>query len=203
MYTGIIDHVGKVLSRHVHSAGIEILVASQFNDLVLGESIAVNGVCVTVNDFQHAIFSAQLSPETLNVTNLNMLAEGSLVNLERSLAVGDRLGGHIVQGHVDQTAIVTAIHQQADFREMVFSGILAESQALLLKKGSISVNGVSLTINEVNQDSFTCMLIPHTLAHTNLNHLTINDTVNIEFDWLVKIMLQQFAQRQQLLESVA
>ncbi len=196
MYTGIVDHCGEVLSIDEIGGGKKLIVQTLFESLELGESIALNGVCVTVTQFDEKSFSIDISPETLALTNLASLAVGDNVNLERSLCLQDRLGGHIVYGHVDEVATIVEQNPKGDYYEFIFQGI--RQSHLLLKKGCVAVNGISLTVNEVNKDNFKCMLIPHTLERTNLKNSSV---VNIEYDWMVKVMINNIQQREQLIKA--
>lgn len=192
MYTGIIDHLGKIISIQSIAKGLRLTIACQFKDFQLGESIALDGICVTVVASRDGEFDCELSPETLALTTANNLKVGSEVNLERSLTLSDRLGGHFVMGHVDTTATVKNIEKHADFTRVIFSGLTAEAMPYFAKKGSVCVNGVSLTINEVYVDGFEVMLIPHTQERTNLKYLEKDSCVNIEFDTIARIVVQQF-----------
>lgn len=191
MFTGIIDHCGEVFEVQHAANQSRAMIKTKFSDLQLGESIALNGACMTVAVIKDNIFSCDISPDSLKLTTLGLMQKGDLINLERSLRANDRLGGHFVSGHVEQIAFVKdkIIHQ--DFLEYEFAGILAAAQQYLVKKGSIAVNGVSLTINEVNAGSFRVMLVPHTLERTNLSLLMLGDKVNIEYDMLAKLVSTQ------------
>ncbi len=191
MYTGIVDHLGILTAITAIENGLKFTVTTNFNDFQMGESIAINGVCVTVTRFGEHDFDCELSPETLKLTNLGTLTQGAKVNLERSLKLSDRLGGHFVMGHVDTTLKVKQIEPAADFTCMSFSGITAENRAFFVKKGSVCINGVSLTINEIFPDGFSVMLIPHTKAQTNLQFLNIGDFVNIEYDTIARVVVHQ------------
>lgn len=196
MFTGIIDHYG-IISKSEKSfapAGEQfqrLTITCDFSDLVLGESIAVDGICLTVIDPQTGQFSCDVSPETLKLTTAGSFTVGRKVNLERALRVGDRLGGHWVLGHVDQCGQVVHKIQQQEFTILQIGGFSAETMPFIVKKGSIAVNGVSLTINEVYRDSFAVMLVPHTLMRTNLGQLVTGDNVNLEFDYLIKAIMSQ------------
>lgn len=192
MYTGIIDHLGKIISIQLIEKGLRLTIACQFKDFQLGESIALDGICVTVVASRDSEFDCELSPETLALTTANHFKVGGEVNLERSLTLNDRLGGHFVMGHVDTTATVKSIENHADFTRVIFSGLAAEAMPYFAKKGSVCVNGVSLTINEVYIDGFEVMLIPHTQERTNLKYLEKGSRVNIEFDTIARIVVQQF-----------
>jgi len=194
MFTGYIEHCGKLLHIEEKPQGKRFIVETRYQDILVGESICVSGICLTAVSVAENQFVCDLSPETLALTNADTWQVGCLVNLERSLQINDRLNGHFVMGHIDQTCIVDTINQQADFWALSFSGILSEAAAFLVKKGSIAINGVSLTINAVNNDAFEVMLIPETLSRTNLQSLQVGDTVNIEYDYLAKIIAKQVMQ---------
>ena len=186
MFTGMIDHTGTVTAVVNTPKGLRVTIATQFDDLQLGESIAVDGVCLTVSDALNNAFVCDVSPETLKLTACGHYREGSSVNLERSLRMGDRLGGHYVTGHVDRVAHVKNIIQHDDYVEMHIAGFNQTEAAFLVTKSSLTVNGVSLTINSIADAEIHLMLIPHTLAVTNLKNLKVGDTVNIEFDFYTK-----------------
>ncbi len=186
MFTGLVDHLGKV-EKQIKSAGcLTLQIRSRFLDIVEGESIAVNGVCLTAISPHDGLFTVEISPETVNVTTFGCLEDDAYVNLERSLRVGDKLGGHFVTGHVDSLAKVIQIEEQGEFWLMGFE--CPEDLEFVVHKGSIAINGVSLTVNQVNKQSFSVMLIPHTLSCTNLSTLTVGSVVNIEFDMLAKFV---------------
>jgi riboflavin synthase len=181
MFTGIILHNGTIesLERHANGARLRLSVPPEF-DLQRGESVAVNGVCLTMLPEDEGIV-ADLSEETLSLTTLGSLAAGTIVNLERAMTLGDRLGGHIVQGHVDCVGRLIAI-DNGDYR-WSFPNEFAD---LVVSKGSIAVDGVSLTIVEPDSESFGVALIPETLARTNLGRSHVGDEVNLEFDMIAK-----------------
>lgn len=156
-----------------------------WTDLVPGESIAVNGVCLTVTSFDAISFTADVSLPTLNDTNLGGLANGAFVHLERALKVGDRLGGHIVQGHVDEVGHIQYLREEAD---NVFMCVSASKNLLsnVIKKGSIAVNGVSLTVQDLTATSFTVVLIPHTFKETVFAQMRAGSPVNLETDLFAK-----------------
>lgn len=192
MFSGIIDHCGVIEKIDPSEKGISLWIQSQFNDFVLGESIAIDGACLTVIDFHHQAFLCELSPETLKFTIAKNYKKGSRINLERSLRIGDRLGGHFVSGHIDQTAKVKRITTQGEFIEMALTGF--SSMNYFIKKGSIAVNGVSLTVNDILGEDVSLMLIPHTLERTNLCDLTPDQAVNIEYDLMAKWIVKQLNQ---------
>ena len=191
MFTGIIDHCGIVKKIEKNADVLRLSINCEFKDIAAGESIAVDGACLTAVSPKHNQFSCELSPNTMALTIAQHYEVGTRVNLERSLRMMDRLGGHFVNGHVEQVAIVKQISPQEEFIAIRFSGIQKSVQPYLIHKGSITVNGVSLTINEVFLDGFEVMLIPHTLQRTNLGQLQQGDAVNLEFDLLAKIVSRQ------------
>lgn len=189
MFTGIIDHCGTILEIAQKPNALRVLISCNFTDLKEGESIAVDGCCLTAIEPKQKQFYCDISPETLRLTTAGKFVVGSTINLERALCVGDRMGGHWVAGHVDQQGIIKNKQQHQEFMELEVSGISNENKSFLLKKGSVAVNGVSLTLNEVFSDSFQIMLIPHTLERTNLSSLQIGSAVNLEFDWMARVVV--------------
>lgn len=188
MFTGLIQGVGR-LERTEPLGGdmrLHIDVGSlPFADVALGESIAVNGVCLTVVAFDETRFAADVSTETLALTTLGQLVAGAVVNLERALLPTDRMGGHLVSGHVDGVGKVLAIWPDARAARWRFS--LPQTLArYVAKKGSVCVDGVSLTVNEAGADFFEVALIPHTVAHTAFAEKTIGDAVNLEIDLVAR-----------------
>ncbi len=194
MFTGIVDHTGIIKEINRSSRGLTLHIQSDFSEITLGESIAVDGVCLTVTTRQDGLFAVEISPETENLTHCRNYQHGTKVNLERAMKASDRFGGHWVSGHVEQTAQVSKWVSHAEFKEMGISGISSERLSFLSPKGSITVNGVSLTINEVTKDGFTVMLIPHTLERTNLKDLFVGSEVNIECDWMAKMVVNEVRQ---------
>ena len=183
MFTGIIEELGRVLTI----TNYELSVNSDcvLENTKLGDSISVNGVCLTVTKLNNNGFSADMSPETLRVTALKELKIGSAVNLERAVKMGDRMGGHIVSGHVDGIGKCLRITQVKDFYEIEIE-LPKELAKYTVKKGSIAVNGISLTIAEVSSNIIKIAVIPHTFENTNLSILKNGDFVNIETDILAK-----------------
>ncbi len=183
MFTGIIEEIGYVkrINQQSRSAQIEIKADKVLGDVAVGDSIAVNGVCLTVVTFDSQHFTADVMPETISKTNLRELKPGSPVNLERALQLGGRLGGHIVQGHVD--AIGTIVEKQILEIAIIYR-IATEPELLqyVVPKGSVAIDGVSLTVVDVFQDSFTVSLIPHTAHETVLGEKKPGDRVNLESD---------------------
>jgi riboflavin synthase len=188
MFTGIIEGVGRLANIDTRGGDARLGIEAgslPFDHVRLGESIAVNGVCLTVVAFNAKYFEADASNETLSLTTLGGLVPGALVNLERAMRPTDRLGGHLVSGHVDGVGKVLDIAQDARAQRWRF----AAPQALLrytAKKGSICVDGVSLTINEVDEEGFEVALIPHTVAHTAFAQTAIGDAVNLEIDLVAR-----------------
>jgi len=188
MFTGLIEGVGTLIKRvdMKGDARLHIAVGNlPFADVLLGESIAINGVCLTVIEFTDREFSADVSSETLALTTLGKLAKGSALNLERALRPTDRLGGHLVSGHVDGVGYVKHITEQA--RAQCWRFHVPETLLRYIAvKGSICVDGVSLTVNAVDKAGFEVALIPHTLENTAFHHLTIGSAVNLEVDMLAR-----------------
>ena len=187
MFTGLIEDLGTLrdIRTGVDQAVLTVGTALPMAELTLGESIAINGVCLTVTRFADGEFSADVSPETLECTTLGRLAAGARVNLERSLRLSDRLGGHLVTGHVDGLARIIQRRQEGNAWRFSFQSDAALC-AQLVDKGSVAVDGISLTVNQIKGDSFTLAVIPHTLAMTTLQERKIGDEVNIETDLIGK-----------------
>jgi riboflavin synthase len=187
VFTGLVEALGRVERVVEEGPGrrLTLLWSGLSEPLTIGDSVAVNGCCLTVVAAEGARFAVEAGPETLRRTNLGDTAAGDPVNLERALRVGDRLGGHFVQGHVDATAVLRARRPDADWDVLAF-GIDPAWTPLMVPKGSIAVDGVSLTLVDVAADGFTVMLIPHTLAVTTLGALEPGGRVNIEVDILAK-----------------
>ena len=187
MFTGIIEEIGIIrkLNRNNDVIDLKIDCKNIIHDLKTGESVSVSGICLTVTKIIENSFTVQIVPETINRTNAKYWVENTLVNLERSLQLSDRINGHIVQGHVDETFKVKEVSVIKD--SWVVSFILNKKfQKFIIYKGSISINGVSLTISSVNKDFFSVSLIPETLKRTNLVNLKPNDLVNVEIDIFAK-----------------
>jgi riboflavin synthase len=187
MFTGLIEDLGTLegLRRGGESASVTVATALPMQELVLGESIAVNGVCLTVTAFGGGRFTADVSPETLRRTTLDKLSRGARLNLERALRLSDRVGGHLVTGHVDGLARLVARERQGNAWHLAFQ-FDAELARLLVAKGSVAIDGISLTVNEVAAESFTVMIIPHTLERTTLSVCQVGNEVNIETDLIGK-----------------
>jgi len=188
MFTGIVEDIGKI--NHIYKGVKEntyTIAANKIdiNTLNIGESIAVNGVCLTVVSFDEISFKVDASHETLNRTNLSNLELNSRVNLERALKMGSRLGGHIVNGHVDGVAEVLEIEPVGESIEFWFK-TTDELRRYLVEKGSVAIDGISLTINKVSGSRFSVNIIPHTQEETTINQLEVGSKVNIECDILGK-----------------
>ncbi|MCI0378783.1 MAG: riboflavin synthase [Gemmataceae bacterium] len=187
MFTGLVETLGEVSAVEKDGAGCLLHIAEPrlAKELALGESVAVNGVCLTVVATTSDAFRFQIGPETLRLTNLGELKVGERVNLERSLKVGDRLGGHIVQGHVDAVGVIARRERQGDW-EMVTIQCATELTRQMVNKGSIAVDGISLTLVDVGPDWFQVALIPHTIAVTTLGFKQPPARVNLETDLFAK-----------------
>jgi riboflavin synthase len=195
MFTGLIEVLGAVRHMEAEGAGRHLVVAapSLAGDLTLGESVAVNGACLTVVAHNDDTCRFQVGPETLHRTNLGELATGDRVNVERSLRLSDRLGGHLVQGHIDGTGRIAERMQEGDW-ERVWFRCPGELAAQMVSKGSIAVDGVSLTLVDVTADGFSVALIPHTLAQTTLGFKRVGAVVNLETDLLAKYVFKFLSQ---------
>ena len=183
MFTGIIEEIGKVTS--ISTDKITINCSKILSDSKMGDSIAVNGVCLTITRMSNNSFTADISPETLKVTALSELKNGSSVNLERALTLSSRLGGHIVSGHIDTIGKISKISKLKDFYELTIDFDKSFGK-YVVKKGSITINGISLTVAECGENFVTIAVIPHTYENTILKELAISSIVNIEFDILSK-----------------
>ncbi len=189
MFTGIIKKTAKVISNAKKNKGYELVLLSNLKckKKDIGSSICVNGVCLTLTSFINKKLFFFISYKTFELTNFKYLKKNSIVNLERSLKFGDEIAGHFVQGHIDTIGKIKSIKKQLKTWTIAVS-ISPNYSNYLIDKGSISINGVSLTIVKVNKNIFTLVIIPHTLKETNLINLTKNDIVNIEFDIVIKYL---------------
>ncbi|MBA4495682.1 riboflavin synthase [Paenactinomyces guangxiensis] len=189
MFTGLVEEVGHI--RQISKSGMAMELTIQCEKVLegtkLGDSIAVNGVCLTVTRQGSLYFTADVMPETMKRTNLKYLQPSSPVNLERAVAAGQRMGGHFVQGHVDGTGTII---ERRPFENAVLFGFRTapELTRYMIEKGSVAVNGISLTIVDVGSDFFTVSVIPHTLEHTQLQSAKPGDLVNIECDMIGKYL---------------
>ena len=183
MFTGIIEEVGIVQAVKLlgNRAQIGVEAYTVLEDLKIGDSIAVNGVCLTATEVSQKAFWADISRETLRVTNLGNLHQKSHVNLERALRASERFDGHLVQGHIDDIARILAIQKDGD--TLILSVSVPESiRRYIVTKGSIAIDGISLTVNACDDKYFTCTIIPHTVNQTTLRFRRVGDIVNLESD---------------------
>ena len=185
MFTGLIEQVGTIDDLDRRDDGLSIRIACALHPYELGESIAVNGTCLTVKSFSDTHFDADASLETLDKTNLGDLSEGDRVHLERALALGDRLGGHLVSGHVDGVGTLVSRSREGDYLRASFD-VPNRLAPFLAPKGSITVNGVSLTVNTVAGTRFDVMLVPYTLDETTFGEMADGARINLEVDILAK-----------------
>jgi len=192
MFTGIVTDIGELTAVEPRAENlVRLTIACGYDpgSIGIGASIACNGVCLTAvargNDGNRAWFAADAAAETLRVTTAGHWRIGTRLNLERALKVGDELGGHIVAGHVDGLAILTAREDKTDMARLTFR-VPADLARFIAPKGSVALDGVSLTVNEVVQDSFSVMIIPHTLAATTLHALAVGDEANLEVDLMAR-----------------
>ncbi|HJN25001.1 MAG TPA: riboflavin synthase [Rhodospirillales bacterium] len=186
MFTGIITDVGTV--RSIVKTGdtrIEITTRFDTGSIDIGASICCSGACMTVVEKRDDWFAVEASAETLSKTVLGTWAEGTRVNLERALKAGDEMGGHVVSGHVDGTAEITGLENEGDSLRVSFK-IVDELKCFIAPKGSVTLNGVSLTVNEVDDDTFGVNLIAHTQVETTLGNFSLGDVVNVEIDMLAR-----------------
>ena len=188
MFTGIVQDIGRVESREPRGGDERLIITTDKMDLsrvAIGDSICVQGVCLTVAELQGKSFAADASRETLSLTTLGELAPGSVVNLEPALRAGDPLGGHLVSGHVDGVAHVAALSSDARSVRVSFKVPHALAR-YIARKGSVTIDGVSLTTNEVDGDTFGVNLIPHTQSVTTLARLEVGTRVNLEVDQIAR-----------------
>lgn len=187
MFTGIIEDVGMVRQWKVRRRSGVLTLSSglRMREIALGSSVAVNGACLTVVANARGRFTVDVSPETLSRTNLKYLQPGNPVNLELPLRLQDRLGGHLVSGHVDGVGVVESIKKRAEFTFIWFR-VPVSLAPLLVAKGSVAVDGISLTVNDCEKQKFSVAIIPFTLKHTNLRQRRVGDKVNIEVDIIGK-----------------
>lgn len=193
MFTGLVEELAEIKQiKHVSDNAIQLTIAAEkiMTDIHIGDSIAVNGICLTVTNFEKDTFMVDCMPETLKATSLRDLVEGSHVNVERSLRADSRMGGHFVTGHVDCTGSITRI---AAFENAVYVDVLfpREFSHYVIDKGSIAIDGISLTVFAITEDTVTLSIIPHTLAVTVLGEKSVDDIVNIEFDMFAKMIEKQ------------
>ena len=187
MFTGIVEELGKIQEIETRSSGMRFTISAKLvmDDLNIGDSISINGVCLTVTEKKEKDFSLDLVPETLNKSNLGELIEGNYVNLERAMQASDRFGGHILQGHVETLGVILDKQQQED-NAVISVGLDPEWMRFCIPKGSIALDGISLTIAKIEANIVEIALIPHTLENTTLGLKSKSDTLNIETDIIGK-----------------
>ena len=199
MFTGIVEEMGAitVLGKTLAGTKLTILASTVMGDLKLGDSVSVNGACLTVVSRSDRDFSVEVSPETLSVTTLGLLNPGTPVNLERAMRLNERIGGHLVGGHVDGVGVIRSRHQEAN---AIMFAIEAPQNILryCVVKGSVTVDGISLTINDVSEHGFSVAIIPHTAKVTTLGLKQVNDPVNLESDLIGKYVERLLQERGQL-----
>lgn len=206
MFTGIIEEVGKIKNISKTSSGILLTISADkiLRDCNLGDSITVNGICLTVTKFDNDSFTVDVMNETVRKTTLYKLTQNSYVNLERAMLVNSRFGGHIVSGHIDGTGTISDIKK--DGIAFIYKiNTTKEITKYIINKGSITIDGISLTVVSVSDTSFTVSIIPHTMTVTNLGKKKIGDMVNLENDCIAKYvekMLDNKQEKKSLLEKL-
>ena len=196
MFTGIVEEVGKIVAIAREGDNVHFEIESRLTpELKIDQSVAHNGVCLTVVALLDNSYKVTAIKETLQKTNLGELSVGAAVNIERAMKLGDRLDGHLVQGHVDQTAVCVGTKDENGSRVFQFQYDKALGN-MTIEKGSITVNGVSLTVVDSTETGFSVAIIPYTLAHTTFKDLKKGDTVNLEFDVIGKYMKRLFDLRE-------
>ena len=193
MFTGIIEEIGKIklIVRNANSIKLTVTANKIMSDMHIGDSISTNGICLTVTTFDSASFTVDVMPETMMTTNFKNLKVNDEVNLERALAVNGRLGGHIVSGHIDGIGTIIKKYNDDKAIRMSFS-TRPEILELIVKKGSIAIDGISLTVTDVDSVSFSVSIIEHTQGETTLTSKKIGDTVNLENDMIAKYVKRLF-----------
>lgn len=193
MFTGIVEGVGKLIKAEKEQSNLHLWIEADFCDeLKIDQSVAHNGVCLTVVDFKDGLYKVTAIEETLQKTNFNTLKEGDLINLERCLQFNGRIDGHIVQGHVDQTGKIVSIENQNGSFFVTVEYDEVSSGNVTVEKGSICLNGISLTVVDSKVGQFSVAIIPYTWEFTNLNQVKVGDTMNLEFDILGKYVKRLF-----------
>lgn len=193
MFTGIIEAIGRVENIRAEGTNVHLTISCPFTqELQIDQSVAHNGVCLTVVNVNAPEYTVTAINETLKRTNLSTLQKGSLVNLERCTRLGDRLDGHIVQGHVDQVAKVVSVEEQDG--SWIYRFSYEPGKHITVPKGSITINGVSLTVVDSDEGRFSVAIIPYTHEHTNFHQLSVGDRVNLEFDIIGKYVAAHLQQ---------
>ncbi len=204
MFTGIVEEMGAitVLGKTLAGTKLTILASTVMGDLKIGDSVSVNGTCLTVVSRSERDFSVEISPETLSVTTLGLLNPGTPVNLERAMRLNERIGGHLVAGHVDGVGVIRSRHQDAN---AIMLAIEAPQHILryCVVKGSVTVDGISLTINDLSEHGFSVAIIPHTAKVTTLGLKQVNDPVNLESDLIGKYVERLLQERGHVLPKPA
>lgn len=191
MFTGLIETQGEVVGNKRGETSNRLTIRAPFEALQTGESIAINGVCLTLLPHHEQQLAFDVSPETLKLTTLGNLSVGDSVNIERAMLATTRFGGHYVSGHVDTTARLQSVTVVDEYIDMTLGEFGVPAGQYLLPKGSITLDGVSLTINDIVDDGIKVMLVPHTLAITTLGQLQVGQRVNVEFDYVTRIIAHQ------------
>ncbi len=188
MFGGIVETIGTILNIELIDGCKQFTITPQkvFSDLNIGDSVSVNGICLTVTQFDDASFKITAVPETLRLTNLNQLSTGSIVNLERSIKMSDRIGGHYLQGHIDTTGKILEIKHDNSNALLVKISIPETLAKYVINKGYISLDGMSITVIQAEINWFTVTFIPHTQAVTIVNQYKVNTLINIEVDMMAK-----------------
>jgi len=195
MFTGIVEGIGVLKKKINESGNLRLSILSPFTgELKIDQSISHNGVCLTVNGINDNEYETVVIEETISRTNFSSLKEGDKINLERSMKIGDRLDGHLVQGHIDETAECKNIEHKNGSVVITFE-YAAASNNITVEKGSICINGVSLTVVTSKKNSFSVAIIPYTLEHTNFHAMKTGDLVNLEFDIIGKYISRIIQQR--------
>ena len=200
MFTGLVEETGRVMwLRRSSQSGLQMQIGAPMvgRDIHRGDSVAINGCCLTVASHRGELITFDLLQETLDRTNLHTLRPGALVNLERALAADGRLGGHFVQGHVDGTAAIVGLEKKGDDYRLDVA-LPEEFAHLVVMKGSVCINGISLTVAGIQADHLTVWIIPHTREHTSLSTAQVGDLVNLEFDILAKYIERMSGRTQTL-----
>lgn len=187
MFTGLIEDTGKITAFNSRGEAAQLVVSTKLPtaEIAIGDSVAVHGACLTVAAKAEQSLTFDVSPESLSCTTIGALKAGAAVNLERALRLGDRLGGHIVSGHIDCTGKLVSIEKRSGNHQLQFT-LPQKNVRYLVEKGSVTIDGISLTVNEVTQDGFSVNIIPHTFSATTLAKLKVGDQVNIETDIIGK-----------------
>jgi riboflavin synthase len=197
MFTGLIEEVGSVIAAHASDRGVQLQIAAPQigKKMRTGDSLAVNGCCLTLSSHRGDQLAFDLLEETIGRTNLKALRPDSPVNLERALSADGRIGGHFVQGHIDCTSPILAFEERAGDHRLEVQ-LPAEFAHYIVSKGSIAMNGISLTVAEVLPKSFVVWIIPYTKRHTNLDRAKAGDLVNVEFDILAKYVERMLSRQE-------